>query len=79
MLDLNELKSEGVVVIDGIHSKDELISMAQSIGKIRPYPNGEYVAELKSSDGRSSLAGTFSNIYGLSAFPFHTDTSFWNT
>lgn len=77
MLDLNRLKTEGVVVIDGVHSKDELISLAKSIGKIRPHPNGEYVATLKSSDGRSSLAGTFSNIYGLAAFPFHTDTAFW--
>ena len=77
MLDLNCLKSEGVVVIDGVHSKDELIRVAKSIGKIKPHPNGEYVAELKSSDGRSSLAGTFSNVYGLSAFPFHTDTAFW--
>jgi hypothetical protein len=51
--------------------------LAKSVGEIRPHPNGENIFTLKSSDGRNSLPGTLSNIYGLSAFPFHTDTAFW--
>ncbi|WP_064662763.1 TauD/TfdA family dioxygenase [Pseudoalteromonas sp. MQS005] len=77
MLDLGDLEHNGVVIIDNISSRAELKRLAKSIGEIRPHPNGENIATLKSSDGRSSLPGTLSNIYGLSAFPFHTDTAFW--
>lgn len=77
MLDLDNLKTEGVVIVENISSQEELISLARFVGKIRPHPNGENMATLKSSDGANSLAGTFSKAYGLSAFPLHTDTAFW--
>ncbi len=77
MLYLDNLKNEGIVVVENIYSQDELISLAKSVGKIRPHPNGEDIATLKSTDGMNSLTGTFSKIYGLSTFPFHTDTAFW--
>lgn len=77
MLELGDLENNGVAIIDNVCSRTELIELANSIGKIRPHPNGEDVFTLKSSDGRNSLPGTLSNIYGLSAFPFHTDTAFW--
>jgi len=77
MLDLVNLKTEGIVIVENIYSQDELISLAKSVGKIRAHPNGEDMVTLKSSDGVNTLTGTFSNIYGLSAFPLHTDTAFW--
>lgn len=77
MLDLDKLKTEGIVIVENISSQDELISLAKSVGKIRPHPNGEDMAILKSDDDTNSLTGTFSNVYGLSAFPFHSDTAFW--
>lgn len=77
MLDLGDLKDKGILITDDIYSQDDLIGLANSVGKIRPHPNGRDIAILKSSDGTNSLTGTFSNTYGLSAFPFHTDTAFW--
>ncbi|MEW8204420.1 MAG: TauD/TfdA family dioxygenase [Candidatus Thiodiazotropha endolucinida] len=77
MLDLGDLEDNGVAIINGIRSRAELIDLAKSVGEIRPHPNGENIFILKSSDGKNSLPGTFSKVYGLSAFPFHTDTAFW--
>ncbi|WP_227368855.1 hypothetical protein [Halomonas sp. M20] len=77
MLGLSDLEDNGVAIIDDIHSRAEVINLAKSVGVIRPHPNGEDISTLKSSDGKNSLPGTLSNIYGLSAFPFHTDTAFW--
>ncbi|PVZ72189.1 TauD/TfdA family dioxygenase [Pelagibaculum spongiae] len=74
---LDNLKTEGIAIVENIYSQDELIGLAKSIGNIRPHPNGEDVATLKSSDGTNSLTGTFSSTYGLSMFPFHSDTAFW--
>lgn len=77
MLDLDIFKTKGIVIVEDICSQGELISLAKSIGKIIPHPNGEEMATLKSNDGMNSLCGTFSKVYGLSEFPFHTDTAFW--
>lgn len=78
MIDLTPLITEGILIIDGIKSPDELINLAKSIGQITPHPNGRNLAVLNASNGEKSLTGTFSNIFGLNAFPFHTDTAFWN-
>lgn len=77
MLELGDLEHDGVVIVDDVRSRAELIELAKSVGEIRPHPNGEDIFTLKSSDGRKSLPGTLSKIYGLSEFPFHTDTAFW--
>ncbi|MBX9735074.1 MAG: hypothetical protein K2X37_13535 [Chitinophagaceae bacterium] len=77
MLEFDDLKSNGFATFSDICSINDLIGLAKSIGKIRLHPNGEEVARLKSSDGTNSLTGTFSNVFGLAAFPFHTDTAFW--
>lgn len=76
-LNIDALKTNGFAIIEEIHSQDDLISLAKSIGKIVPHPNGKNVAVLTSSNGENSLKGTFSHTYGLAAFPFHTDTAFW--
>lgn len=77
MRNLDNLTTRGIAIVDGIHSKSELIRLAKSIGTIKLHPNGEELAILKSSDGVNSLSGTLSNVHGLAAFPFHTDTAFW--
>ena len=74
---IDALKTNGFAIIEEIHSQDDLISLAKSIGKIMPHPNGKNVSILNSSNGENSLQGTFSHTYGLASFPFHTDTAFW--
>jgi len=77
MLNIETLKTEGIVIVENICSKTELTNLANSVGRIRPHPNGKDVVTLISTNGENSLPGTFSNTYGLSEFPFHTDTAFW--
>lgn len=77
MRNLDNLTTRGIAIVDGVNSKSELIRLAKSIGIIKLHPNGEELAVLKSTDGVNSISGTFSNIHGLAAFPFHTDTAFW--
>lgn len=77
MLYLDELKTEGIATVENICSQNQLIRLAKSIGRIKAHPNGEDISILRSSNGKNAKTGTFSNIYGLSAFPFHTDTAFW--
>lgn len=77
MSNFGRIDAKGMVITKNIYSQEEMIKLANSVGKITRHPNGEKLAILKSSNGVDSLAGTFSRNYGLSAFPFHTDTSFW--
>ena len=77
MIDFNHLTVEGILIVEGIKSPDELITLAKSFGRITPHPNGEDLVVLKASNGEKSLTGTFSYTFGLNAFPFHTDTAFW--
>ena len=71
------IDAKGMVITKNIYSQEEMIKLANSVGRITRHPNGEKLAILNSSNGANSRPGTFSRNYGLSAFPFHTDTSFW--
>ena len=77
MIDTGELKRNGWVQIEGVDSKEDLLSIASYLGIIKPHPNGESVFCLKPSDGKAAVKGTFSNVFGCSEFPLHTDTAFW--
>lgn len=72
----NELEEKGIAVVDGIQSKEDLISLAKSLGSIKLNQNGSAVSILRPSKGKKSLKGTFSQVHGLSPFPMHTDTAF---
>lgn len=76
-LDFNTIDA-GFLEIGEISSKNELLRLASSIGKIIPHPNGEKLYSLSPSAGKKSVKGTFSNKFGLSEFPLHSDTAFWS-
>lgn len=77
MIDLDKLQKKGWLEIDDIESENDLISLASRLGNIIPHPNGETIFCLEPSDGKNSVKGTFSNVFGYSEFPLHTDTAFW--
>ncbi|WP_420590209.1 hypothetical protein [Bacterioplanoides sp.] len=77
MSNFGRINAKGMVITKKIYSQIEMVELANSLGRIARHPNGEKLAILKSSNGANSRPGTFSKNYGLSAFPFHTDTSFW--
>jgi len=68
----------GWVEIEGVSSTEYMLEIAASLGSIRPHPNGEKLSILTPSYGEHSIKGTFSNRYGFSSFPLHTDTAFWS-
>lgn len=78
MIDFELLKMKGVLELEGVSDKQDIVDLASSLGQLRTHPNGERVYILKPSDGEQSLDGTFSRLYGYSAFPIHTDTAFWS-
>jgi len=78
LIDIGELERTGWVQIEGIESKNDLLSIAEILGTIKPHPNGDLIFCLTPSDGKTSVKGTFSNVFGYSDFPLHTDTAFWS-
>ncbi len=78
MIDIEELERTGWVQIDGVESKSDLLSIASDIGIIKPHPNGESIFCLTPSNGTTAVKGTFSNVFGYSEFPLHSDTAFWD-
>jgi|TARA_B110000914_G_C15195990_1_gene324007 hypothetical protein len=41
MRDIDNLKTDGMVIAENIYSKAELINLAKSVDKIRRHPNGQ--------------------------------------
>lgn len=78
MIDFESLKMEGVMELEGVSDEQDIVDLASSLGQLRLHPNGERVYKLTPSNGEQSLDGTFSRLYGYSAFPIHTDTAFWS-
>jgi len=74
----NDLLLKGWITINDISSKVALFNYAELVGIVIPHPNGEMINTLKANDGLYSCKGSFSNRFGYSSFPLHTDTAFWS-
>ncbi len=72
-----ELFEKGWTELEGISSAEDLLRIARSLGDITPHPNGDYLEIVTPKDGENLMKGTFSQRYGYSSFPLHTDTAFW--
>lgn len=70
------LRTNGFLEIQSSSEDQELISIANQIGNIVDHPNRERVFTLKPKTKVGTVKGTFSNRFGHSEFPFHTDTAF---
>lgn len=76
MIDLNALRIEGFVEIEGLESEEHLVELAKGIGKCLPNPDGSLISKVRANNGDCARQGTFSHAYGLSSFPMHTDTAY---
>lgn len=67
-----------VLIFDDISTQNHFLELAKSMG--RPIKNSEacYIDSLKVVDQAEAKKNTLSSRYGNGAFPFHTDTAFWN-
>ncbi|WP_316840068.1 TauD/TfdA family dioxygenase [Pedobacter gandavensis] len=76
---LEELKFNGWCEISSDSSTDkQLLDLASQIGRIYAHPNGNLIDQIIPKTKSQSTKNTFSYNYQLEAFPFHTDTAFWN-
>jgi hypothetical protein len=72
MIDLNALRIEGFVEIEGLESEEHLVELARGVGKCLPNPDGYLISKVRANNGNCARQGTFSHAYGLSSFPMHT-------
>ena len=73
-----ELIEKGWLEIEGVKSGNDLMSIANSIGHVIPHPNGDLMEIITPKCGANLTKGSFSQRFGYSSFPLHTDTSFWS-
>ncbi len=76
-MDLNALKKNGWIQIDGVDSELALMKMAQRIGDPVPSPSGELIKCITPRICDDAHPGTLSHRFGTGTLPFHTDTAFW--
>ena len=76
----DELKRKGVVEIDcGPFTDETLLAISSEFGRVVPGARGETVQSLPARDVGSGPIGSFSYTVGYGAFPWHTDTAYWET
>ena len=74
-----ELVLNGFTVIDCESFTDEaLLSISSQIGKVVPGARNELVQSLPARDKGNGPEGSFSYMVGYNAFPWHTDTAYWD-
>ena len=76
-IDVNELRSQGWTLVDGISSGEDLLSLGKTLGIPVCTPNGELVKEIRRLPKDAAPPGSQSALYGAGPFPLHTDTVFW--
>ena len=76
-IDKEKIDKEGWQEIGDVFSNEDVISIASSFDAVVPHLNGEMLTVISPSDGKDKITGTFSNRFGHSTFPLHTDTAFW--
>ena len=75
----NELQEKGIVELDlDAFTCSNLLEIASCFGKVIPGARGEWVQLLSARDKGYGPVGSFSYEVGYDAFPWHTDTAYWN-
>lgn len=72
------LTDRGFVSVRGDRSGFNLLKLAKSLGNPVPSkPGALVISELRPKRPSEEQTRTFSSVYGLGSFPFHTDTAHW--
>lgn len=61
-----------------LKNENELIDIANRIGKVLKHPNGNMIDIIKPKMKSEAIKNSFSYNYEYGVFPLHTDTAFWN-
>ncbi len=78
-VDLSRLARYGWVSVEGVSSREELVSLGNTLGTLILTPKGELVKEIRVVSKESAEPGSQSALHGTGIFPLHTDTVFWPT
>ena len=75
----NTLRRDGVVELDlGDSPNQDLVEIASIFGEVVPGARGEMIQLLPARDKGNGPIGSFSYKMGYGAFPWHTDTAYWD-
>jgi hypothetical protein len=74
---LEDLKANGWALVPGVDTREQMLSLARSLGRPTETDDGHLVKMLKPLDSIKARSNTLSSHHGLGAFPLHTDTAFW--
>jgi hypothetical protein len=74
---LEDLKANGWALVAGVDTREQMLSLARSLGRPTETDDGHLVKMLKPLDSTKARSNTLSSHHGLGAFPLHTDTAFW--
>ncbi len=74
-----ELYKKGVVEIRSDECSDsQLLEIAKNFGVVVPGARGELLQLLSAREKGNGPKGSFSHTVGYGAFPWHTDTAYWD-
>lgn len=73
------LLEKGIVELDlAAFPKRDLLEIASCFGTVVPGARGELIQLLPARDKGNGSVGSFSYVKGYDAFPWHTDTAYWD-
>lgn len=72
------LQRDGFVVFDIDKDRNELTETASLFGEVIPGDKGVLVQPLLAQDVKGGSYGSFTYVVGYDAFPWHTDTAYWD-
>jgi L-asparagine oxygenase len=73
----NQMAKNGYAFFPAYHPKKAGEQIAGSFGKLLNLGNGDSIHQLIPNACESATPNTYSGIYGLGRFPFHTDLAHW--
>lgn len=74
---ISTLREQGYVVFDTDTSDESLLKIASLFGVVVPGERGVLVQPLKAQEKGKGSIGSFTYMVGYDAFPWHTDTAYW--
>lgn len=76
---IKTLRKNGIVELDLDAFPDQsILDIASSFGVVMPGARGEMIQLIPARDKGDGPVGSFSYVVGYDAFPWHTDTAYWN-
>ena len=70
---LEDLKTKGWALVSGVETREQMLSLARSVGRPIETDDGHLVKMLKPLDSIKARKDTLSSHHGSGAFPLHTD------